>query len=113
MPGFLEVCIGAGTDKGLAEPLQWVTLIPRIPANAVRGTLSSASVHWPWPSRPSPGEALLVYDLHGKAPASPRGAERESLKSLNKLDAKSKHKHKEGGGRPCSPLHIYIIPGRQ
>lgn len=67
-------------------------------AAAVGGTLPLASVCWPWPPHPIPGEALLTRDLHGKAPASTRRVERESLKTLNKLDAKSKPKQNEGGG---------------
>lgn len=67
-------------------------------AAAVGGTLPLASVCWPWPSRPTPGEALPTRDLHGKAPASTGRVERESLKTLNKLDAKSKPKQNEGGG---------------
>lgn len=95
--GFFGVCVGAGTGNGLAEPLQRVVLTPHVPAAALGGTLPSASVCWPWPSPPSPGEALLARDPHGKTPASSRRVERESLKTLNKLDAKSKPKQNEGG----------------
>lgn len=97
MPVFFRVCVGAGTGNALAEPLQWVILIPHIPAAAIGGTLPSASVCWPWPLCPSPREALPARDLHGKTPASTGRAERESVKTLNKLDAKSKPKQNEGG----------------
>lgn len=82
----------------LAEPLQWVALTWHSPAATAGATLPPARICWPWPSCPSSSKALLPHGLHGNTPASTGSVERESLKTLNKLDAKSKPKQKEGEG---------------
>lgn len=82
----------------MAEPLQWVALTWPTTAATAGVTLPPARICWPRSLCPSSSKDLLAHDLQGNAPASTERVERESLKTLNKLDAKSKSKQKLGEG---------------
>lgn len=96
MPGLLGLCAGAGTGTAVAEPLQGVSLIRTFLLLSVPHCLQQASAGL---GHPVPAPARLCWCvISTEKLLQARGREeRESLKTLNKLHAKSKPKQNGSG----------------